>query len=161
MPTVWADTRTTASVASGAQLLVSLMVSLPNLEARFNQLTLLRTIVRMDLAATVRDTGEGDQVVDFGIGIASQDAFAAGAVSDPNVGADYPIRGWIWRSMYRVYGVAIDDQNVDVIRIDMDLRGKRKLENGEAFLVVNNAVNQGVAQAVQPTALIRQLWLVS
>jgi len=158
MPTLWVDTLLSLAVASGGLDIDQLTAEFSVEDLRMGRMTLLRTIIRADLAATVRDSGEGDQIVDLGIGIVPREAI--GNVPDPSVATDHPTRGWIWRARYRVYASAVDDQFVDPIRIDLDLRSKRKLDNGLAFLEIQNQPNQGVATAITMSGLIRQLWLV-
>ena len=161
MPTLWVDTLFADSIASGGQVVHELDSTVFSVtERRFARATLLRTIVRLDIAPTVRDSGEGDQIVDIGIGVTSQEAFAASVVSDPATAIDFPVKGWVWRARYRSYAVSTNDQNVDIIRVDKDLRGQRKLENGRLFLVADNGANQGDATATQITGIIRALLLV-
>ena len=95
-----------------------------------------------------------------GIGIASQEAFAAAALADPQTDTDFPTRGWVWRARYRVWGFAADQPAVFTRRVDLDLRSQRKLENGEAFINGFNLNQEGVSNTVVVTGLIRQLWLV-
>ena len=160
MPNIWIDTNIDVGVAAGAQALVSLMTGVSATQTRFDRMTLLRTIIGFDIAYTVHDSGEGSQEFSGGIGIASQEAFAAASVSDPQTSSDFPTRGWIWRARYRIFGFAADQPTIFTRRVDLDLRGKRKLENGEAFLVVNNVDHEGVSSPFDVFGLIRQLWLV-
>jgi len=160
MPRLWIDTIINQAVAEGATTPLSLMTGVSSLDTRMSQMTLLRTIVGIDIAYTVHDSGEGSQVVSLGLGIASQEAFAASILADPQTATDFPARGWIWRARYRVYGFAADQAAVFNRRIDLDLRAKRKLENGESFINMANNAQEGVASAVSITGVIRQLWLV-
>ena len=162
MPTLWIDTLIATAVGSGGQIVLPLSaVGLSTVERRLTQNTLLRTIVRMDLAATVRDSGEGDNIVDMGIALLTIESSGATAgAPDPSSQGDFPAMPWVWRSRYRVYASAVDDQNVDIIRIDLDLRGRRKIGNGQLHLIVDNTPNQGTAVSVTPVGLIRTLLLV-
>ena len=161
MPTLWVDTIISTQVASAGQSIVALdETGFSVQERRGARWTLVRSIIRLDLATTIRDSGEGDQVVDLGIGVVSEEGFTASVVPDPNVGLDFPIKGWVYRARYRVYAVAADDQNVDIIRIDKDLRAKRLMANGRLALIVNNTANQGAATSVQLTGIFRNLFLV-
>jgi len=160
MPRLWIDTDAGLSLASGAVGRLTLMTGVPAASDRFHQMTLLRTIIGIDIAYTVHDSGEGSQIVSVGIGIASQDAFAAGATAGPQTDLDFPTRGWVWRARYRVFGFAADQPAVFVRRVDLDLRSQRKLENGEGYFTGFNAANEGVATAVTISGMIRQLWLV-
>ncbi len=158
---MWIDTNLNNTVTIGTQFLVSLMTGVSAAQTRGDQMTLQRTIIGMDLGRTVHDSGEGSELVVAGIGIASQEAFAAGTISDPLIATDFPTRGWIWRAHYRVFGFAADQPAVFTRRIDMDLRSQRKLENGEAYLAIDVVAIEGASSTVNVTGLIRQLWLVS
>ena len=157
--TLWVDTLLADNTAANGQTINQLTSEFLATDLRLARMTLLRTIIRYDLAATVRDSGEGDQVVDVGICVVPAEATAA--PPDPDVATDHPTLGWIWRARYRVYAVAVDDQNLDVIRIDLDIRARRKLANGRVVMVTDNNDNQGVSTSVTNTGLIRQLWLVT
>ena len=163
MAKLWIDTVVSVNVGSASSSTIAIDETGLSIQARrVLRSTLLRTIVRLDLAATVRDSGEGDQLVSLGIGVIGQDAFAAAgaAIPSPAVGLDFPIKGWVYRSRYRIYGNAVDDQNVDVVRIERDIRAKRLMANGRLVLIVINDANQGVATPVTYTGVIRTLYLV-
>ncbi len=161
MPRVWIDTMFNNSVVVGSQITLTLMTDVTPTQTRQNQMTLLRTVIGLDIGRLVHDSGEGSERMSLGIGIASQEAFAAGAISDANAPTDFPTRGWVWRSQYRVFGFAADQPTVFTRRIDLDIRAMRKLENGEAFLHVTLEAIEGVSSSAQVVGIIRQLWLVS
>ena len=158
--TVWADRLVTLDVSSGSQNNLSLMAEFTAVETRLAQMTLMRTIIGVHVAATVHDSAEGSQTVDIGLGIASQEAFAAGILADPNSSTDFPTRGWIFRARGRVWAFAPGGVAVDYWRIDRDVRSRRKLENGEPYVIVHNTANEGTAFTIRVSGLIRQLWLV-
>ena len=161
MATLWVDTIFGLNVASDGQSSVELdETAFTVQERRSVRWTLIRTILRLDIAATVRDSGEGDQLVTLGIGVVSQEAFAALTLPEPGTGLDFPIKGWVYRARYRVYAVAVDDQNVDVVRIDLDLRARRLMANGRLVLIADNTPNQGTATAVTISGIVRSLFLV-
>ena len=160
MPTIWLDTFLNDDVAVGTQFLHGLMAGTDPLQNRFDRMTLMRTIVRIDAAYTVHDAGEGSQRLSIGIALTSQEAFNAGTVSDPGAEGDFPSRGWVWRSRYRVYGFAADQPAVSNRAIDLDLRSRRKLDNGVSFLVADNGAIEGVSSTIRLEGIIRQLWLV-
>ncbi len=159
--TSWEDTLINADTASGAQSLQTLVSSFSNEEMRLAGMTLMRTIIGLDVAYTVHDAGEGSQLVDLGIGVTSQEAFAAASVPDPNVATDHPTRGWVFRARGRVFGFAADQAAVYDWRLDRDIRSRRKLENGECYLVTNNTAVEGAASTIRVIGLIRLLWLIS
>ena len=159
--TIWIDTLLNLQISSGSQGSQTLQSQLSVVEARFAGLTLLRTIIGLNLGHLVHDSGEGSQIIDLGIGITSQEAFAAAILPDPNVSTDFPTRGWIFRGRYRTYGFAADQAAVFQERVDKDIKARRKLENGEAYIVVNNVPDQGTTGTVHVGGLIRQLWLIT
>ena len=161
MPRLWIDTVINPTVVIGTQLLQGLMTGVSATDTRLSQMTLLRTIIGLDLARTVHDSGEGSEAISIGIGIASQEAFAAGTVADPGVSTDFPTRGWVWRQRYRIWGFAADQPAIFTRRIDLDIRSQRKLENGESYMAADLIAVEGANSTVNVTGIIRQLWMVS
>jgi len=161
--TLWIDTVLDLQVASGGILLASLMGNVDTTESRLTGMTLLRTIIGLHVARLVHDSGEGSEIISLGIAVAPQVAFAGGTSSLPNpaLGTDHPTRGWIYRGIYVTYGFAADQAAVFDNRIDKDIRSRRKLENGEAYLTARNAADQGTSGTVGVIGLVRTLWLVT
>ncbi len=88
--TMWIDTLYETDIASGARFTQSLMTGQATSETRLVQMTLMLTIIRLDLAPVVMDQGEGSNVIDLGVGVGEQGAVAAGEVPDPSVAGDTP-----------------------------------------------------------------------
>ncbi len=160
MPRLWVDTDINLLVVNAASVFDSLMTGVSATQTRFDRMTLLRTIVGVNIGYLTHDSGEGSQLLSVGIGIASQEAFAAGSLSDPETETDFPTKGWVWRAKYRCYGFAADQPAVFDTRVDLDLRSQRKLENGETFIIAQNAAIEGATGSVLVRGLVRQLWLV-
>ncbi len=158
---MWIDTTVSLTPALGAAGSMSLITGISSTQTRGDQMTLLRTIIGLDLAHNVHDAGEGSVLTSIGIGITSQEAFSASIFPDPQTATDFPTRGWVWRAQYRTWSFAADQPAVFTRRVDLDLRSMRKLENGEAYLTVFSTLFDGAASVVSTTGLIRQLWLVS
>jgi len=158
---LWIDTDLNNDVTVATADSLSLMTGVAAVNTRLAQMTLLRTIIGIDVGRTISDSGEGSEVISLGIGIASQEAFAADSLPDPEVDTDFPTRGWIWRARYRVFGFAADAAQYMTRRIDLDIRSQRKLENGEAFMNFSLRAVVGAGSAVRVTGMIRQLWLVA
>jgi len=160
MPRVWFDNVLTTVLGIGTISNTDLLADSDPIQTRINQMTLLRTIIGLDLGRTVHDSGEGSERVSLGIGVISQEAFAATVTPDPNVQGDFPPRGWVWRSVYRTYGFAADQPAVHSVRIDLDLRSMRKLENGVMCLTMLAETLEGSSSTVTALGIIRQLYLV-
>ena len=161
--TIWSDTLMSNDIASGGTLHLQLTAGFSADETRLASMTLMRTIIGMDVGHAVHDSGQGSQLIDVGIGVTSQEAFAAGVASlpDPNTFDDFPTRGWVFRARGRVFGFAADQPAVYSWRIDRDVRSRRKLENGVAYIVFANSASEGSTGAVRVTGLIRQLYLLT
>ncbi len=158
--TLWIDTMIDSDVGNGATATVNLIGEFPAFETlRLARLTLLRTIVRLDIAYVVHDSGEGSQRVSMGAGVASNESLSGGTTSDPEDGSEHPTRGWIFRGVWRVFGFAADQPAISVREVDLDLRARRKLENGIAFLSINNTAQEGTAAAINVSGVLRMLYL--
>ncbi len=161
MPRLWIDSIFNDTVAIGTDVIRTLMEGVTETQTRFDQMTLLRTIIGIDCSRTVHDSGEGSEALTIGIAIASQDAFAtAGALPQPNVSGSFPTRGWVWRMRYRIWGFAADQLAIFTRRIDLDIRSQRKLENGELYIHSNLLAVEGANSGVNVTGAVRTLWLV-
>ena len=154
-PTDWIDSRPTMEVASGSQSIDSLMTGVAPVNMR--GMTVIRTIIRLGLFSNSVAGAWGVQRVDLGIGIASQEAFAAGVLPDPSTATDKPPRGWVWRSSVLVSQNGVGGQVV--FNIEADIRGARKVENGEMYLIADNLISGvGATFQVNVFGLIRQLY---
>ena len=158
--TVWVDTLHNVDIASGAQGFISLQSFSTGVHGG-RALTLLRTIICHDYFYTVHDSGEGAQFIDVGIGIASAEAITASVVPDPATPTDVPTRGWIYRCRHVLHGFAADQATVDVRTVYRDLRGRRKLDNGGSYLVIDNTAKSGVASAISVVGITRQLFQIT
>ncbi len=154
--TDWIDTLLDFTVATGAQDLTSLMTGVAPVNVR--RQTLIRSLITLDIASTTTAGAWGTQTADIGIGITSQEAFAAGVVADPITANDQPSRGWIYRTRRMIAQNGIGA----VVRytVQADIRASRKLDDGECFLVTNNTTGQGTAFSLRVVGLVRQLWLL-
>ena len=159
---LWVDTIFNITVGNNAEVLQDLMGSLLENETRLSQLTLVRTIIGVDIAYTVHDAGEGSQQAGLGISAVSRETFAAGvtAMAQPNVEADFPALPWIMRARYRIFGFAADQPAVFVRRVDLDIRAQRKLANAMIVMVVTNNPSEGVATTLNFSGMVRCLFLV-
>ena len=158
---MWIDTLPNMTVASGGVSTVSLMTGFSESQTRLQRMTLVRTIIGLDIARLTHDSGEGSEQVFLGIGVATQEAFvAAGGLPLANDMTAYPRMPWVWRAAYRVYGFAADQPAVFNRRVDLDIRAQRKLENGECYLTVTNTIFEGSNSVVTISGIIRQLWMI-
>ncbi len=153
-PTDWIDTRVIMSAVSGGQARQSLMTGVAPVNMR--GMTVIRTIVVLGMISQDVAGAWGIQQIDLAIGVASQEAFAAGVVPDPNSDTDKPPRGWVFRSQRLVAQNGVGHQVV--FPLEMDIRGARKIENGELYVVANNTFVNGTSFTVKVQGLVRTLY---
>ena len=150
----WNDTLIESAVANGGQLLLSLMVNFAVLQT--SGLTIVRLIGSLTYYKAA-PSNDGNQVVDVGMGLASQESFAAGVVPDPKTDADEPVNGWMYRDR-----VALSFDATEVmppVRTMFDLRSSRKIDGAEPYIVFDNSPAGGTAQTVEISGIVRMLYL--
>ncbi len=152
----WRDTLIDKATASSAQSVTSLNGDLTPIDTR--GATVIRVIMRLSVIPTALGGAVSGQIMTYGIGVVAQDAFAASAVPDPNVDADRPARGWLMRDRCLIIDVAGDP--LAPVDCHGDFRGKRKLDNGELVLIVNNDNDQGAGTSITMIGLVRVLYLM-
>ena len=152
--TDWVDTVVVLDAATGAQDFISLITGLAPVNMR--GVTLVRTLVRLSLQSATVAGAWGTQNVNLAIGVASQEAFAAGTLPDPLTSGDKPPRGWVYRTAVTAAQNGVGGPVVS--EIVADIRAARKIENGELFLIMNNSTALGTAFSVRVRGLVRCLF---
>ena len=152
-PTDWMDVLLALNPVDGGQAVVGLSSAL--VPADSARATIIRTIISLGVFSDSVAGAWGVQAVDLAIGIASQEAFAASIFPDPNIGTDKPARGWLWRT--RVFPFQNGVGTPVVLPVVADIRGARKIENGEVYLIAINANVEGTAFPVHINGLVRTL----
>ena len=154
-PTDWIDTIIAFSaLAGGSEGSQSLMTGVAPVNMR--GMTLIRTILRLGLFSTTVAGAWGVQGMHMAIGVASQEAFAAGILPDPDVATDKPPRGWVWRSSVVVTQSGATGPITQTI--EADIRGARKIENGELYIIARNADLGGTTFTVLVSGIVRTLY---
>ena len=156
--TAWVDTLVDVDLASAGTSLVSLLGTLTPINTRAT--TVVRVLVDIVGVATT-ETTQGIQRLSIGIGVASQDAFTVGftAIPSPSTAADEPPRGWVYRASGLVL-VGGDLQQQSLVRHTADIRAKRKVDNGELYLVMTNVALFGTTSPLTIVGLVRTLLLL-
>ena len=151
----WVDTLLSATRAIGAQDITSLMSTMDPDERR--GATVTRVIGCLIFSADDRVEFEGGIVVDVGIGVASQEAFSSGAISDPTDPAAQPLRGWLYRC--RQYISTGTQATVPDPRVswNFDVKSQRKLDTGELFMIWEPQLSHGVGSTTRITGSVRSL----
>ena len=147
------DSLINIAVGSGIQTFVNLTADLPANER--SGATLARIILDLGLNAVTAGSGT---VMDLAVHLMENDALAAGAGPDPDVGTERP--GWIWRTRRGVFTSLANDRAQEV-RLVYDSKAGRKMA-GEAINIVLNVINQvGGASTVNIDGIVRLLFLKS
>ncbi len=150
----WNDTLVRVAVTTGGQQLVSLMTSFSVLQT--SGLTIARLVGNLTFNTNLT-VNDGFQVLDLGVGIASQESFAAGVVPDPATKDDAPMNGWLYRDR-----VVVQQDSVMLIkaeRVAFDLRAMRKIDGSEPYLILQNSPGGGTSFTVEVTGIVRMLYL--
>jgi len=152
----WEDTLINEAATSGFGDEVDLVGDLSQQDRR--GITVVRLVIDLSILPTITSGVIGSQIFDLGIGVASEDAFVAGALPDVNVATDRPPRGWLWKT--RV--VVTDDTTTTMnpVRVMGDIRAKRRVDAGILFLRTLNTNLSGTAFAVNMAGLIRTVYLL-
>ncbi len=152
--TDWIDTIINMDISNAGGDINSLMTGVAPVNMR--GMTVIRTIIALSLYSATVAGAWGVQSVNLAIGVASQEAFAAGILPDPRTATDKPPRGWVYRSHV---GVAQNGVGTLITReLSADIRGARKIENGELYLIANSDSLVGTTFAVRVDGLIRTLY---
>ena len=152
-PTDWVDTVLSLQATTAGSTNVSLITGLAPADMR--GATLIRTLIRMTLSSITPIESTGVQMLHMGIGITDQEAFAAGVLPDPGASSDKPARGWVWRDAMGVSQSALGGPSTFDVR--GDIRGARKIENGELYLICDNQPVSGTGFTTLIRGLVRIL----
>ncbi len=152
---VWADTLFNVVIPNAGSSATSLMSTLDPDERL--DVTITRLIVCLYLYPETPNEVTSIQLADLGVGIASQDAFTAGATADPNDPGDFPQAGWMYRCRHVVINNSTAANRSPLIVIREDLRAMRKLQRGELYLKISNINTQGAAMGIRMIGTVRAL----
>ena len=153
--TAWDDEYILSSVVHNGQHIQLLAQNVADPEKR--GCTMVRLIYHGWFQANSPGAVNGTQWIAIGIGLTSDDAFAAGAVSEADTADDFPVSGWVMRETVAVMDSidAMDQRPVELFR---DLRVARKLERSSLFITHESNAFVGTTQTVGFLALVRVLY---
>ena len=153
--TAWDDEKIGISVADGTQVTNLLTQNVADPEKR--GCTLVRLIYHMWFGANAPGAVNGTMRLSIGIGLTSDDAFAAAAVPEATVMADYPVAGWVYRDIIAVMD-SVDAHDHAPVEVYRDLRVQRKLDRSSLFVNHEAEAHIGTGFAVALTGIIRCLY---
>ena len=154
--TAWDDEIHEFSLTNSSQTAINLMTNVADPEKR--GCTLVRLIIDVVLFPATPGNASGRQIVSLGIGVVSDDAFAAGTLPDPEEESDYPVGGWVYRARKSVFDETLATGLVRPVLIEKDLRAMRKLDRSTLALIVHNGAVEGTAFTIGMSGLTRSLY---
>ena len=145
----WFDT--IVDLASGINTQDTLQLSQGIVADERKGMTLVRTIISLDLVAITAGTGT---LVSMGIVMMPLEAVLAGAFPDPNISSDNP--GWIWRWHRGVFTSVVNDRS-QVVHVAHDTPAMRKFptQDYQVRFILNTAAG---ASTINTDGLIRTLY---
>jgi len=160
-PRAWADRRLLLDLTPSVPQHFNLLLNAPTVDT----LTAVRIIVHFTLNLSFPWASVTTwQVVDFGIGVASVEAFTAGGASLPAVDSEtqFPPRGWLWKDQV---SIGMDNQVGDetgpyyITEVKADLRAARKIDKGVLFLTIESNLIDGSGTNMVCNGIVRSLCL--
>ena len=156
--TQWVDTFLNELLVPGANAAVSLLSDLVGNDTM--GMTLTRTIISITIAPTAWSGTLGTARCDMGIGLATQEAFLAGVLPDPAVATEEPILGWAWREKLVQVTPGSVSAGIQPARTQADVKSRRKIDDGELYIAMDNITVNGAGHDMLFVGLIRTLYLL-
>jgi len=154
--TAWDDAFINQDLANNARLDTDILSRVSDDQKR--GCTVIRILLHLWYTPVAGVSVDGTQRMIMGIQLASEDAFAAQAVPDPNNAAEFPIGGWMMRDLVVVAaGGAVQFQNPPVEQ-RLDLRSQRKVDRAELIFSIENNAGSGTTFGVSVQGIIRTLY---
>jgi len=151
----WGDALINATFpVTQTQVIIDLLATL----SPSDTITAVRLVIRLHcVPQNLSDDIDGGTKVDFGIGVAALEAFNANAIPDPDVAADVPARGWLWRSTMIAVGDHVTGPPAHDVYfgsvLENDIRAMRKVDRGKLYLVMRSGPTV-ISGSYLPTAVI-------
>ena len=155
--TAWDDELVnTVVVNGGTTVAIRLMNNVADAEKR--GCTVVRMIMGVDLLAEPPGVVSSTQRFTMGVGMISDDAFAGSVFPDPDTDSDFPVNGWMHRSVHSIRDELLATGVIATVRVDRDIRSQRKVERSTLALFVQNTNTEGAGNSIRITGLVRVLY---
>ncbi len=151
----WFDTIISFDIPSGTE--VTLGLSKQSAGGTSEGYTVIRLLAFLNFIPAAIPTAVGYQIMDVGVGVATEDAITGGALPNLRTTDDRPIGDWMWRDQKIISVDNADTTRPTMLRIDA--KSQRKLAGGQMFLAVDNTATVGTDFTVRLRGLIRALVL--
>ena len=120
--------------------------------------TLIRILINLNLRASTPGAVSGQQLAWFGIGLYSEEAFAAAVLPDAQTSSEFPVGGWLWREAILVVDETLANGPMPLQVVSRDLRAMRKLDRGALILTFHNQAVEGTTFNVRCNGMVRCLY---
>jgi len=144
--TRWLTTRKFVDISDTGQDVTSLLEA--EVIATVYGMTVLRSILTVRAMPTTVAGVNGRQIMDFGMGVISQEELASLSVPDPNQVEDRPSGGWMLLDRLLVIDGIGDDAAPMMVTRSYDLKGRRKVGYGELVMICVSSNESGSAFTV-------------
>ena len=128
--------------------------------SRLDTVTIVRLVGQMAVFPDIPIVSTtSNQIIDVGIGVASEQAFTAGAVPQPDQTDEYPARGWLYVATKSLFRGNLDTTGEHYPTWEFDIRSMRKIDKGRLYLAAGNGLGDGTPIVVRFQGRIRALCL--
>jgi len=158
-PRAWADLKFNVVIPSSNDMTpLDILVDLG--ASRLDTITIVRLVGQMAVVPEIPVTSAtSNQIIDVGIGVATEAAFTAGTVPEPDTTTEYPARGWLYvatKSLFRGNLATVGEM---FPAWEFDIRAMRKIDKGRLYLAAGNGLGDGTPVAIRFQGRIRALCL--
>ena len=158
-PRAWADLKFNVTIADAADMTpLDILVDLG--ASRLDTITIVRLVGQMAVVPDIPvASATSNQIIDVGIGVASEAAFVAGAVPQPDQTDEYPARGWLYVATKVLFRGNLDTVGEVYPTWEFDIRSMRKIDKGRLYLAAGNGLGDGTPSVIRFIGRIRALCL--
>ena len=152
----WCDSIFNISIASATGMTaIDLLADFPDVDVK----TVTRILGRVAVyQQNIDGAGSGVNAVDMAIGLGAEEAFNANVLPDPQVQAEYPTLGWLWKD--RLWVVRSEPGLPQAFMSTwFDVGAQRKVDKGVLYLVAFNNLIEATGVTVRFSGIIRALCL--
>ena len=156
--TAWDDQIILGTTITNAATTTALLLAENVADPEKRGCTVVRVIPHLYIMPATVGVVSGVQAVSLGIGLVSDDAFAAGVFPEPNSDDDFPVSGWMYRDTFAVKDETLATGPIPPIELYRDLRVQRKLDRSSMCLMMINQGIEGSTFNVMLIGVVRVLY---
>ena len=158
-PRAWADLKFNVTIADAASM-TPLDILIDIGAGRLDTITIVRLVGQMAVMPEIPVVSTtSNQIIDVGIGVATQAAFDTGNVPRPQITTEYPARGWLYLATKSLFRGNLDTVGEHYPTWEFDIRSMRKIDKGRLYLAAGNGLGDGTPTTIRFQGRIRALCL--